>query len=209
MPASLEAALVFAVLIVPGLLLLSGYNRTRTHSIPSRDLYALAQAVVASLGWIPFLWLLGGRRVVDWIEDDALRDHVGELVVLLVLNLATPLLVGFTAGKIVDWITSRPQLDDAVAWTGVFEPPTAWERLWSNLSRAQWAAVSIELKDGQMFHVLFDDGAKVGLSPGPRYCFFDTEYHLDDDGNAEVEEHEGIFIDAGEVVSVRVEFVEP
>jgi hypothetical protein len=209
MPASLEAALVFAVLIVPGLLLISGYNRTRAHSLPRRDLYVLAQAVVVSLAWLPVLWLIGGQSVLDWIEDDTLRDHSGALVALLALNLAAPLVAGFIGGRLIDWLGNRTELERALGWTGIFTPPTAWERLWGNLSQAQWAAVSIELKDGEVFKVLFDDGSEVGLAPGPRYCFFDTEYSVKDDGELEVAEHEGVFIDATGVVSVRVEHVEP
>ena len=60
---------------------------------------------------------------------------------------------------------------------------------------------------GEVFNVLFDDGSKVGLAPGPRYLFFDTEYHVEGD-ELKVDEHEGIFIDATEVVAVRVEHVQ-
>lgn len=103
-PTSLEAALVFAVLIVPGLLLISGYNRTRAHSLPRRDLYVLAQAVVVSLAWVPALWLLGGRSVLDWGEAKTLRDHDGEVIGLVLVNLAIPLMVGLVAGRAIDWI---------------------------------------------------------------------------------------------------------
>ena len=206
MLSSLEAALVFAVLIVPGLLLISGYNRTRAHSLPRRDLYVLAQAVVVSLAWLPALWLLGGRKMVDWADAEALSDHDGALIFVVLLNLAIPLAVGLVAGRLLDWIGDYTWLARYIGWTGIFQPPTAWEAMWLPLSHADWAAVQIILKGGETFNVLFDDGSTVGLAPGPRYLFFDTEYHLEDD-ELEVEQHEGIFIDGTEVVSVRIEHV--
>ena len=42
MPASLEAAAVFALLIVPGYSYLAGYRIGRSHSLPARDLYVVA-----------------------------------------------------------------------------------------------------------------------------------------------------------------------
>lgn len=206
MPSSLEAALVFAVLIVPGLLLISGYNRTRAHSLPRRDLYVMAQAIVVSLAWLPALWLLGGRRVVDWAEAETLRDHDGALIVVVLLNLAVPLAIGLVAGRLLDWIGDFTQLARFIGWTGIFQPPTAWEAMWLPLSHAEWAAVEIKLQGGETFNVLFDDGSTVGLAPGPRYLFFDTEYRKEGD-ELKIEDHQGIFIDGTEVVSVRIEHV--
>lgn len=211
MPASLEAALVFSVLIVPGLLLIAGYNRIRVHTLPRRDLYVLAQAVAVSLAWLPAVWLLGGREVVDWADAGTLRSHDGEVIRIVLVNLAAPLVVGLLAGQAVEWVGARPwgKLSRTVGWTGIFEPPTAWEAAWQLALEGEWAAVEITLKDGQRFNVLFDDGSRVGLSPGPRYLFFDTEYRFEADGTVAVEEHEGIFIDATEVVSIRLQHIEP
>src|SRR5256885_3654093 len=108
MPTSLEAALVFSVLIVPGLLLIGGYNRTRAHTVPRRDLYVLAQAVAVSLAWLPAVWLLGGREVVDWAEARTLRSHDGGLIRIVLFNLGVPLVVGLLAGQAVAWVGARP-----------------------------------------------------------------------------------------------------
>jgi hypothetical protein len=48
---------------------ITGRGRAPVH--PQRDLYALAQAVVLSLAWLPAIWLLGGGDVVDWARDKA------------------------------------------------------------------------------------------------------------------------------------------
>jgi hypothetical protein len=147
--------------------------------------------------------------VVDWAEDGSVRDHDWEIIGLVLANLAAPLVVGLLAGRLVDWVGDRPwsPIAAAVQWTGIFEPPTAWEATWQLALVGEWAAVEITLKDGHEFHVLFDNGSRVGLSPGPRFLFFDTEYSWQGD-NATVHKHEGIFIDATEVVSVRLEHIE-
>jgi hypothetical protein len=204
MPASLEAAAVFAVLIVPGLLVVAGYNRTRAHTLPRRDLYVLAQALAVSLAWLPIVWLLGGRSAIEWLEDDALAGHQSAVLGIVLLNLAAPLATGLLTGLALDRLSERPRLARALGWTGVFSPPTAWEAVWGIALTGEWAVVEIRLKDERTYGVIFDRGSFVGVSPGPRYLFFDTEYRLTDDGDVEILEHEGIFIDATEVESVRL-----
>ena len=210
MPGSLEAVAAFAVVIVPGLLLASGYNRTRAHSVPTIDLYALARAVTLSLGWLPVVWLLGGSKVLDWATEATIPNHQPALLGIVVGNLAAALVSGLLAGRAVDKIGDHPEsrLNRALAWTGAFEHPTAWDYAWSRVSDAAWAAVEVSTIDGQTYNVLFDEGSKVGLSPNPREAFFDTEFSLVDD-TVEVQEHEGIFIEAGQVLTVRFLHVQP
>lgn len=215
MPNSLEAAVVFAVLIVPGLLLTGGYNRTRAHALPRRDLYALAQAVVVSLAWLPVIWILGGGTLLGWSETQTLDDHQLGVIGVVILNLATALAAGVAAGALVDAIGDRPdsRLASALAWTGIFAPPTPWDYAWLRASTGAWAAVEITLSDGQVFNVLFDREAEVGLSPGPREGFFDTEYTWkpqdEGDDDLEVLPHDGVFIDGAEITSIRFEHIEP
>jgi hypothetical protein len=52
MPGSSEAALVFALLIVPGYQIVRGYAVARGADAPPKDLYVLAQTIVASLVWL-------------------------------------------------------------------------------------------------------------------------------------------------------------
>jgi Family of unknown function (DUF6338) len=210
LPASLEAAAVFSVLIVPGLLLSAGYNRTRAHGLPQRDLYALAQAVVLSLAWLPVIWVLGGNCVVNWANRHVLEDHQGALLWIVGLNLAVALSAGLLAGRLIDAIGSNPyrRIASALAWTGIFSGPTPWDQAWERAGTYSWAAVEIRLATGDQFNVLFDDGSDVGLSPGPRQAFFDTEYRWDGD-DLVVLEHEGIFINGEEVISLRFEHLEP
>lgn len=211
MPASIEAAIVFAVLIVPGLQLISGYRWTRAHTLPRRDLYVLAQAVAVSLAWLPVVWLLGGDAVLGWLENETANDHQLEILGIVLLNLAVPLLVGLSAGLAIREMADRPDfvLTRALKWTGIFEPPTAWDAAWIQADRGEWAAVRVTLRSGDEFGVLFDDGSTVGLSPAPRDLFFDTEYRVEADGSIVSESHEGIYIDGSEVVSLRLEYIEP
>jgi hypothetical protein len=126
------------------------------------------------------------------------------------LNLTVAFAAGLAAGAIVDHIGNdlESKAAKALAWTGVFAAPTAWDAMWNRALGGEWAAVEIALKTGEQFYVLFDSGSEIGLSPGPRYLFFDTEYHWIDE-EIEVKETDGIYIDASEVASVRLEHVEP
>ena len=117
---------------------------------------------------------------------------------------------GLIAGRIIDAIGSHPSGLPArsLAWTGAFEHPTAWDYAWSRVSDAEWAAVEITTTHGTTYNVLFDEGSRVELSPNPREAFFDTEFDFDDNQEVEVREHEGIFIEAGEVIALRFLHIE-
>jgi hypothetical protein len=128
----------------------------------------------------------------------------------VILNLAVALTAGLLAGRLVDAIGDHPAswTARAVGWTGIFKPPTAWDYFWLYAATGAWAAVEIELTGGKTVNVLFDSGSDVGLSPNPRQAFFDTEYLVEDDGELQVLQHSGIFIDCGEVVALRLEHLE-
>jgi hypothetical protein len=95
-----------------------------------------------------------------------------------------------------------------LAWTGTFRPPTPWDYFWLYAATGEWAAVEIRLGSGDVFNVLFDNGSDVGLSPNPRQAFFDTEYVWTDDGEIEVLQHAGIYIDGADVISLRLEHIQ-
>ena len=211
MPGSVEAAAIFAVLIVPGLGLITGYRRARVHSLPRRDLYVLVQALALSLAWLPVVWLLGGELVLGWIEDETLTDHQTAVLGLILLNLVLPPLVGLGAGSAIDWLGEHPEsrVARALRWTGIFRPPTAWDAAWLRASVGVWAAVEVELRDGRTLGVLFDVDSTIDLSPREtRDIFCDTEYRVLPDGSVEVEEHQGIYIAGSEVITVRFPYIE-
>ena len=211
MPGSLEVVLVFVVLVVPGVVLLGGYNRTRAQTRPGSDFGTLVQALIWSIAWFPIAWLLGGRCVGEWVEHGTLDEHETAVVgIVFGLSLLAPLAVGLIVGAIVDRLGEDVDSPMArrIAWTGVFNPPTAWDATWERALGGKWAAVEIRLKTGEQFNVIFDGGSELGLSPGPRDLFFDTEYRWVD-GEPEIESHEGIYINAAEVISVRIEYIEP
>ncbi|MDQ3726041.1 MAG: DUF6338 family protein [Actinomycetota bacterium] len=210
MPSSVGAVFSFIVLVVPGFLLIGGYNRSRAHALPTRDFYLLAQAVVASLLWLPMAWLLGGHRIADWAGAGALGEHdsfvVGSIFVNLIVAFATGLAAGAAVSSLGNNLESKPAR--ALAWTGVFNPPTAWEALWERALEGEWAAVEITLASGERFHAFLDNGSVIGLAPSPRYLFFDKEYDRNENDEMEVKKTGGIFIDASEVRSVRLQHVQ-
>lgn len=211
MPASLEAAAIFAVLIVPGLEFVAGYRRARVHALPRRDLYVLAQALAVSLAWLPIVWLLGGEVILGWIEDETIVHHQAAVLGLILLNLIVPLAGGLGAGKAVDWLGGHPdsRASKLIAWTGIFKPPSSWDAAWLRASLGEWAAVEIQLQDGTRLGGLFDQDSAIDLSPRPtRDVFFDTEYRVAPDGSVEVEDNQGLWLSGSEIVAVRFAYIE-
>jgi Family of unknown function (DUF6338) len=208
-----QKALAIAVLFVPGLLLATGYSRARARAsrpeIDKGDLIAIAQTIVLSMLWLPVLWSLGGHKIVDWLGRKDVADHPWAIGGLILLNLGAPFIAGLLAGQAVDKISSRPSgpLARVLRWTGMFEPQTVWDAAWRRAIRAEWAAVEIRLKDDTQYNVLFDSTSTVGLTPAPRHLFFSAEYRWHD-GEPEVVEHAGVYIDATDVVSLRFEHLE-
>jgi hypothetical protein len=119
MPSSLEAAIVFALVIAPGFLLVRGYARRRTRSIPERDLYALAQAVIASIVWLGVAFFILQAWLDDWgliPRNDAILEKNQTAVTLSLLGIVLlpyPLgwlaaLVGeLASGAVSTWLEGR------------------------------------------------------------------------------------------------------
>jgi hypothetical protein len=80
--------------------------------VPSRDLYALGQAIIVSLGWLPVVWVLGGNQIIDWIVKETVDNHELGVLAYVVLNLLVAAAAGFVAGTLVDrlgeWVAAHP-----------------------------------------------------------------------------------------------------
>jgi hypothetical protein len=224
-PASLQAAVVFALLIAPGFLLVQSYRRGRTYSLPARDLYVLAQAVVASLAWITFVWLLlrilGDplRRwgVLPW-KSELLVKHGTPAALLLLMVEFAPVVVGAVGGYLMNRVQATAGAQRIVSWTGVGESPTAWEHAWNEArSRAvarptgrQYVDVSISLKAGDRVQGRYGALSRADLAPRPsRHVFVETGYgiaesesgaRLSGDGTIG-----GVYVDGSEIAAVYFE----
>jgi hypothetical protein len=222
MPSTFQAALVFALLIAPGYVLIEGYRHGRSYSAPDRDLYVLAQAVVASLGWVASVWLflsLVGDPVSSWgimpENGTRLAEH-HSAVALLVLGIEfAPFALGLLVGFVVNALQGTERAHVLFGWTGLLEPPTAWEHAWNEAaSRVGIAAgqqqkidVSVRLKGGGLVRGSYGAGSRADLSPRPTHqLFLETAYGLDDSelparivGDGTIG---GVFIDASEIATI-------
>lgn len=110
MVSTVEAAFLFALLVVPGFVFLRGYFRGRTRAEQQVDLYVLAEAVVASLALLAIAWPLGAHAIVAWADDGVLvEQHGGWMMAFFLVSISIPYLLGLAAGRAVDALTdSRP-----------------------------------------------------------------------------------------------------
>ena len=133
MPASLIGLTIFAFGIAPGFLFVRAYTTRRVHTPPERDLYAVAQAVVASLIWLGVVWLFLlwlGDPVTQWgllpYAPERLAQHRSETALVGLVIVTTPYFLGIGAAWLVAWledlgITSRigpTTWDDALRTSG-------------------------------------------------------------------------------------------
>jgi|ERR1041385_8143934 hypothetical protein len=221
MPSTLQAALVLVLLIAPGYVLLQGYRRARSYSVPDRDLYVLAQAVVAGLGWIASVWLvlsLVGLPLSQWgllPEKNRLLEAHQAAIALLVLGIEfLPFALGLLAGFTINWLQSAQRARLVLGWTGIFESPTAWEQAWNEAAARAGAVggsrtieVGVRLKCGEFVRGRYGSSSRADLSPRPSHqLFLETAYGLDDKqtparlvGDGTIG---GVFIDASEISTI-------
>jgi Family of unknown function (DUF6338) len=209
-PLTLEAGVLFSVLVAPGFLLSRGYTRRRTHLEPERDLYALGQAIVGSLFLLATVWV--GLSVFD--QANLLRDlreghldgHETVVFWMLVGLLLLPYLLGGTAAALTDLVGNRPTRFPGrhLRWTGLFDVPTSWDAIWLRVKQHPWALVSIEFRDGTNVFGVWAKGSQVDLSPKQdRHVFLSEEYRYVDGAPQKVE-GDGIWIRSDEVAFVRI-----
>jgi hypothetical protein len=193
---------LFVLLIAPGFLMVSGYSRRRFHRPPLRDLYALAQAVIASAVWLALVWLFLlaiGDPLKRWgvvpFHAGKLEHHRSDIVWLGLAVAVLPYLVGAAGAMIVDWLSiDRSALSgqqsgpvfQLVKRMGVLKVakaarllkhPTAWDRAWSRYVARQGAGqVVVRMKDGLMIKGGYGTGAQVDLSPSAPQLFLTSGY---------------------------------
>ncbi len=221
MPATFQAALVFALLVAPGYLLVQGYRHGRSYSAPDRDLYVLAQAIVASLGWVASIWFvlsLVGDPISTWgilpENNERLAEHQPAIALLVLGVELVPFAVGLLIGFIVNALQGAERAHVLLGWTGLFEPPTAWEHAWGEAASRlatgagqQTIDVSVRLKGGGMVRGSYGAGSRADLSPRPGHqLFLETAFGLDDTelpaklvGDGTIG---GVFIDASEIATI-------
>jgi len=217
---TIQAVFVFALFVVPGFLLRSGYVRTRAHGLAERDLYALARAVVGSAFLIAIMWWWNGSNIVNWFHAGTVRSHenaiYAHVAALLILPYPIGLLAGSLAGlalqilqrirEFFDRPNAQPnnagrRLFKALDQSGLLSAPTVWDNMWNERFKDQAAPyVRVGLKSGREIVGTFGEGSWVGLSPEPRQLYLSKEYRPDIAGGWEpVPDTKGVFVDASEI----------
>jgi len=101
-----ETAIVFIMLVMPGLVLIGGYyTARRTKQRTGLVLHTLGQALAWSLLLLlPAIGLLASD-LASWIKHDTVPDHLQELLLAGYLTVFLPFLLGAGAGWMADRFT--------------------------------------------------------------------------------------------------------
>lgn len=211
MPNTLEAVLVFGILIVPGYQLVRGYAVARSDAPPSTQLYVLAQAVVASLAWLCVTWPVV-NDLLRWIRADSLSDHALASYLTIPLFLGTPYLIGRVLGRLVVAITRSDNrrgpdwLRRVADAAGLVERGTAWDLLWLRAVDNEVALVTVALDDGTSLHGQFGDRSRVMASPAAPSVYFERAYETDPaTGRVVAVYGGGAHIDGARIVALKLQ----
>lgn len=193
MPGSLEAALVFVVLVVPGYLAVGGYRLGRASAPHPEGLAGAARAVTASAVIVLIAWKLGGQSVYEHARaGTALTSNEDLTFRMGAAALLIPPLAGFMLGEFTDALAGRvtavlgrlEERDEAslsyrdrlVRW-GLrklrarlpLDGPTTWDRIWKSLKRDEpFVYVRVVTKSGQTVLGTIGRASRAALSPQPR-----------------------------------------
>jgi hypothetical protein len=181
---------LIALLIAPGFLLIRGYERRRYRHQPDRDIYAVAEAIVASAIWLGLSWVVLLRIFGDPLSDvglfpvdeKRLEDHPLGVVSLGLAVILLPYGVGVggaAVGNALSRTTRRPF--SWLRWTlwklGFFKIPNAWDRAWAQLERHGAGHVVIKMKDGSFVVGGYGKQSRIDVSPLPTRTIFLPKGH--------------------------------
>lgn len=209
MPGSLAAALTFALLISPGYQLVRGYAVVRGAGAPDKDLYVLAQAVVASLAWLAVTWV-AVDDALRWVAADRVSDHLIPVLATVPLLVGAPYLLGRGAGMAIGAIVrvENPRgpgwLARVVEALGLDGRADTWDRTWRIAQRHGGALVTISLDDDSSISGQFAHNSFVAAAPAPPAVYLERAYEVADDGTY-ITYDRGVYIDGARIVAVKME----
>lgn len=175
-----------------------GYARRRLRTSPDRDVYAVAEAVVASAIWLAFVWLVLyalGDLLSDWgvlpYRADVFEQHRVETVATGLAVVLIPYAVGAGAAVFADWVGAAAKKEDgskSIAYRlrrlarrlGLLRPAAVWDHAWSTFQRRGAGEVVIRMRGGSLIRGGWTRGARVDLSPAPRQIYLTSGYELVD-----------------------------
>jgi hypothetical protein len=205
-PGTLEAAVVFTLVIAPGYLLVRGFRVGWARATPDRDLYVLAEAVVASVVWLAVAYLLLRPHLRDLgllpMKQATIERHGSDVAWLLLAVVLTPYVLGRGVGRIaakgagalgdltagIDrrFSPDRGWAAKAACWcsqfvgrSAILTLPTAWDRAWA-VHRTRRRQVTVLLDDGIYVRGRVD---RVDTTPLPHQVVLAEGEGFDRDGN--------------------------
>jgi len=218
-PSTLTGVLIFAILVVPGYQLVRGYAVARGDAPPTVQLHVLAQAVVASLGWLVFTWPFV-TDLLRWVSSDTIADHVAASYAIAPLLLGTPYCVGRWLGRLVGAITRSkdpfgpPWLLRVVRALGLVERATPWDLLWHQATDEVRAAgapdgktalVTVSLDDGTSLSGQFGANSLWMPAPAEPSIYFQRAYEADPLTGEITVYAGGAHVDGRRIVALKLE----
>lgn len=201
MPATVDAALIFAVLVVPGYLLSQGVEQGRNVDADRPDLHVLAKAVVVSVIWLAITWPIAVEDLVTWVDAETLGEHsylaaawrAGVLILL-------PYLVGRTLGELIERnVAVIAPILRAMRIGTTFGTP--WDLAWARVqASAGPVLVTVRLDDGNKLVGQFAKRSSASVSPQHHEVFLEEAY--EDDAGQLVIYHQGLHIDGDKIAAV-------
>lgn len=222
MPATLEAAVLFVLLIAPGYFCVSAYNQFSSGSSTRFTAFHLAQAVPTSIVLLALTWWpLSGclvKRLSNLSADVPGGVTEGSTWLLFAGLFAVAFALGAAIGKLVGWAAKDEErhppanrasemLRKSLRWAfdrlGFYQPATTWEEAAQLLGSANESLVKLQLSDGSVIYGPFSEGSKMSLAPRPRGMYLEKAFFENAKGDLE-EAPDGAFILGDQIVGIYV-----
>jgi hypothetical protein len=202
-PATVEAVIIFAVLIAPGYLLNQGIAQGRDVDAGRPDLHVLARALVASVIWLLMTWWWASEKVIRWVSEDKVDQHsvfadTWRAVVLVLL----PYLVGRLLGSAVqrNWKGAEVLRGLGIASTRGTPWDFAWQRVKDN---DKPTLVIITLQDGRKVAGQFANGSRATVSPQDPEVYLEQAYELKEPGGTDLVVYDrGLHVDGSRISAI-------
>lgn len=204
MPTTIEALVIVALVLSPGLIFTQIARRVIAHVEEPTDVRFLLTIITAgtAIHALVFPWTI---RIADFYLGDHLRSHRWEAFGWAVVAVfLVPLGLGIVVGR----LAVRPGIERALDYIGlgyIDRMPSAWDYV---MRQRHPYHVRIHLKDGGVIGGVFANQSFGSLNPRRTDVYLEEAWQFDEDGNLRqaVPNSRGLWI-SHEVVS-HVQFFE-
>lgn len=202
MPSTVEAVVIFTVMIAPGYLLTQGIAQGRNVDADLPDLHVLAKAVVASVLWLIATWWWATEALIRWVGEDTVDQHsTGAVTWRAAVLIIGPYVLGRFLGMAVKgkWRGISPVLRAmGIASTR----GTPWDFAWQEVTESgKPLLVIVTLDDGTKVAGQFAERSRATVSPQQPEVYLEEAYEVKKDGTPSLVVYDrGVHV-AGEKIS--------